>query len=394
MESPVKERSRRIDVLRGIAIFGILLVNVWSFVSGGNFRFGDLGPGAPWLDQAAVFAVAAFAEFKFYPLFAFLFGAGFMLQTDRLRAGPGGLFEAKRIYRRRLGWLLGLGVLHGALLFSDEILTAYALIGFWLMLSAGRRTGELVKTLKVVAIIAAVICLMLLVGGLLSQPDTQEVASRKLADAVRESALYANGSWQEIAWMRLKSYAIHVPMILFVAPHIAACFLLGAVATRLGWFTRPERFRDGWRRVRLIGLVVGLPLNLWIGWIMLQHALHPLQGGKLENMAFALLMVAGPVLTAAYVAHIMLFGPQRILRWAKWLAPVGRMALTNYVAQSLLLGLLLQGTGLGLARHLSPAGLIGLCFAIMAAQLIWSRRWLARHRHGPLETLWRRHTYK
>jgi uncharacterized protein len=394
MEQVAHSRSRRIDILRGIAIFGILLVNVWNFTTGSAYSYGAMSPDATWLDKALVFGIAAFAEFKFYPLFAFLFGVGFVLQTDSLRARPGGLDLTKRIYRRRLWWLLGCGVVHGTLLFSGDILTAYALVGFWLLFSAGKRTGEMVQSLKHAAFVAGTITLISMGGGLMFAPDSAAETARSYAALVSESSLMVNGSWLEVARQRMEQYVENVKMIIVMAPHIATCFMLGAVATRLGWITRPERYRKGWRRVRAIALVVSLPANLWIAWHLLERTMHPLAQVPVEKLLFPLLTLAGPILTAAYVAHFMLFGPQRIMRWAKWLAPVGRMGLTNYIAQSVLLGVLLQGGGFGLAKHLSHAGLVGLCVAIMALQLIWSRRWLARHRQGPLEALWRRHTYR
>jgi uncharacterized protein len=131
-------RSQRIDIVRGIAVFGILLINVWGFIYGHGLRFGVPGPDASLIDQAVIFFCSAFADSKARPLFAFLFGAGFSLLMDRLCQGPGGIDAAKLTYQRRIRWLLACGVLHGVLLWAGDILTWYALIGFWLLRFAGQ----------------------------------------------------------------------------------------------------------------------------------------------------------------------------------------------------------------------------------------------------------------
>ena len=93
----------------------------------------------PLAGQLAVFFVAALAEQKFYPIFAFLFGAGFALQTGARRAEGAALDAIRAVYRRRLKWLLACGQLHGTLIWFGDILTAYAVTGFWLLHKAGRR---------------------------------------------------------------------------------------------------------------------------------------------------------------------------------------------------------------------------------------------------------------
>ena len=118
-------RLAQLDVLRGMAVFGILLVNIWGFAWGTlSLRYGTLPAPAPWLDQAAIFLVAAFAEFKFYLIFAFLFGAGFALHTRSLRQQLGGWPAAQGAYKRRLRWLLLIGLLHGLLVWSGDVLSS------------------------------------------------------------------------------------------------------------------------------------------------------------------------------------------------------------------------------------------------------------------------------
>nr|WP_229495984.1 DUF418 domain-containing protein [Massilia polaris] len=180
---------------------------------------------------------------------------------------------------------------------------------------------------------------------------------------------------------------------LFV-PRIALLFLLGVTAVQLGWLTHPERHRALWRRILLVGAFIALPLNVWWGYEALGWALEPETSSRLVHMASFLLELAGPALAAAYVALFMLAGERVMNVLAAWLAPVGRMALTNYLVQSVACGLLLQAYGLGLGAVLSRAQLMLVVAGIVLAQVALSRWWLSGHDQGPVEALWRRYTYR
>lgn len=381
-------RESRIDALRGLAVFGILLVNAWGFVYGYSLHHTPaLDAPMAASDQWVVLLVAAFAEQKFYPIFAFLFGAGFALQTGRRRAEGPALAAIRATYLRRIRWLLAVGVLHGTLLWFGDILTAYALLGLWLAQYAGRRLAALRRALWVLVAINAVVYLYygLLVAAAAYPAIEQEVAA--IADGQRMHAIYGQGGWLAIARARWAEYGMNLAGLTIFLPRLALLAMLGALAARTGMLTRPWRHRHLWRRVALAALAVALPLNLWAGLVAVQTAGHPFVPAPFAGLANALLELAGPMLGAGYVAAFMLAGPHV----ARWLAPVGRMALTNYLMQSVLLMLVLQGVGLGLGRTVSHAGLMLLAGAIMLVQLAWSHWWLARHRLGPVEWLWRRY---
>ncbi|UOD29312.1 DUF418 domain-containing protein [Massilia violaceinigra] len=384
-------RSLRIDTLRGIAVFGIMLVNVWGFAIGNNFsRYGVIGDKAPLLDQLVVFMVAAFAEQKFYPVFAFLFGAGFALQTGgRHFPGPQ-LDRIKTTYRRRVTWLLGCGVLHGSLLWFGDILTVYAICGFWLLTHAGRRLSGIVAALRRVAAlnVAVLVFMACLTYQLMTMPP--EAVAWDVDEIARTHALYSEGTLGEIARERLSDYWGNLANSLFFLPKVALLFLMGVLSVRLGWLTRPERHRALWGRVLLAALWVGLPLNLWWGWAALRDAIDPHAGGPMAAFVSFFVEVAGPLMAAGYVALVMRAPQWLMAALARSLAPVGRMALTNYLAQSVLFGFLLQGTGLRLGALLSHAGLVGVCLLLMVAQAGFSRWWMRRHTQGPMEAVWRR----
>ncbi|MES2148371.1 MAG: DUF418 domain-containing protein [Pseudomonadota bacterium] len=394
MSTPASARLERIDTLRGVAVFGILTVNVWGMATGSMLlRYGVLDAAASGADQLAIFLVAALAEAKFYPIFAFLFGAGFALQMRALRRASGALEPAKAIYRRRLAWLLVCGLLHGSLLWYGDILNSYAVTGFWLLSTAGRPLRKLRRLL----IGAAAINLALLALGALVMlaMDEQSIASvnETVYDATRMQLIFSVGGWDDVALARLKNFGMNLLNLPFFVPELAMLFLAGVFAVRLGCLTRPARHRRFWRGVLLAGFGIGLPWNLWWASLALGEARDPYQLGQGALFGHAALSVGGTLLAAGYVAALMLAGPRLARALAAVFAPAGRMALSNYLLQSVLGMLTLQGVGLGWGGQLSRAGLLAWCGAIMLVQLAWSRWWLARHGQGPFEAAWRRYVY-
>ena len=391
---PKPARAVQIDAARGVAVFGILLVNVWSFVWGfGALRYGVM-PDPSWADRAAVFLVAFLAEQKFYPIFAFLFGAGFALQTAALRKRLPDWRSVRDSYRGRLTWLLGVGLLHGMLIWAGDILTVYGLTGFLILNMAGARLSRV--RFGAWSWLAAWL-LLVAVNVMVAWPGADDGALEQDAisyvdDALAAHAVYLSAASDEVMAQRVSDYASITLGSVFLAPHLLALFLLGMLSVRLGWLTRPHRHLDLWRRVRTVGLCIGLPFNLVWAAMALAQAINPVHPQPWNDLVFALLPVGGSVLAAAYLASVMLArgGARRLL--FDWLAPVGRMSLTNYLGQSLLGLLLLQGAGLGLGAlaERRPALLLALAAAIMVLQVLLSRWWLARHAQGPIEAIYGR----
>lgn len=376
-------RSSRIDALRGLAVFGIMLVNVWGFANGyWRYGFPDRASFGAF-DRLAVFVVAAFAEQKFYPIFAFLFGAGFALQTGGLRAPGAGLDARKAAWRRRLTWLMLCGVLHGSLLWFGDILLAYSLTGFWLLRKAGRPLSELLPSLRLLVIVNAIIIALWAASAMIGHE-----ASADLHEMQQAHAIYTTGSWSDAAVKRVKDFGLNIAGFVIFIPRLALLFMLGVFAVRRGWLTRPQRHRAAWRGVWWTGIGIGLPFNLLWAWAALANVINPSDPPALYPFMAAMLDLGGPLLAGAIVARFMLAGDG----FCAWLAPVGRMALTNYLSQSMILMLLLQGFGLGLGAVLSHAQLVLLCLGLMLLQLIFCHWWLASHNQGPMEALWRRHT--
>ena len=375
-------------MLRGIAVFGILLMNIWSFAWGSlSLRYGTLPVQPPVLDQLVIFLVAALAQFKFYPIFAFLFGAGFALQTRSLKRQLGSWEAAQAAYKRRLRWLLVFGLLHGFLIWSGDVLTSYAVAGMLVLPLASARLSRVRNRAWLVAAgFLLFMCLLIPVG---QHGGAQDIA-RDLHSFAQRYASYTQGGTWDVARLRANDFLVSLLYAIVMLPHIIVLFLLGILSVRCGWLTQPQRHRRLWRRVCAVGLGVGLPFNLLAAGAIAWQVADPYQT-VLDAALFEVgLFAGGPVLAAGYVAALMLACPF-MLRWlGAWLAPVGRMALSNYLLQSLIGTWLLQGPGLGWGATLRPAEMLGLAVAIMAGQVILSRYWLRHFRQGPMEALWRR----
>ena len=224
-------RLLQLDVLRGVALFGILLVNIWGYAWGTlSLRYGALPAPAPWLDQAAIFVVAALAEFKFYPIFAFLFGAGFALHTRSLRQQLGSWPAAQTAYKRRLRWLLLIGVLHGLLVWSGDVLSSYALAGMLILPLASGRPGRIRNLAWLLA--GGFLLFMCLLYPLGPAGDAAATA-QALHEFAGRYAIYTQGSALSIAALRARDYGVQMLFVIVMLPHIIVLFSLGI--SRCAW---------------------------------------------------------------------------------------------------------------------------------------------------------------
>jgi uncharacterized protein len=392
-QSPIRIPTRLdlLDALRAFALFGILQVNILSYLWGpGGLTVFDQPPG--WADQAVYLLVATFVSTKFLSLFALLFGYGFALQMKRLRRGLDA-FDARRAYRRRLWFLLAVGVLHGCLLYFGDILTVYALCGFVLLLYARARPATLARHARN-ALLAYVFLSVLLLFATRAADRfiPAEEAAAVPADWIYRFDIAATGSYADYVRMSVSDYVdLTLIAITLSSPYVIGLFLLGALAGRLGWIAHPARHPRVWRAARWIGWAA-LPVSAAGAWLSLQSLVDT--PGLPSALGFTLTSLSFPLL-ALYLAWVVRWRDAPALRAVvRWLAPAGRMPLTNYLAQSLAMGVLLSGWGLGWGATLSVAGLALLALTIVAVQIVASRAWIARFGDGPVEALWKRVTYR
>jgi len=393
-----EERLFTLDVLRGVALLGILLVNVAVFFGPVVYVLPSLRPpaGLTPADQVVEWLVAFFATTKFYNLFSFLFGVGFALQLGRAE-GRGA--DVNRLFVRRYMALLGIGLVHAFLVWSGDILVTYALIGFVLL--ACRRLSR-----TAIFIVAGVLfgstALIGLAGiatfeGVRLLPEGREFMKRFDAQAVevvrpfvaQELRAYGRGDFGTVMGIRALESALGLLNVLGIGPLILAMFLLGLEAGRANVLGDVPRFRPLLRRVLAWGLLLGVPCNLFCAWA--------LNNGGVLTGACALVVLTGlggPAFCFVYAAALALLLERPAAR--RFFSPVGaagRMALSNYLFQSLVCTTLAYGYGVGLFGRVRPAETLGIALAVYAMQLPLSVLWLRFFRFGPVEWLWRSLTY-
>lgn len=381
-------------MLRGVALLGILVVNMDSFAWPiEDYRLGWAGPVALW-DRLAGWGIRTLAEGKFYPLFSFLFGLGMAMQMRRAEAG-GARFVPQ--YLRRLLWLFVFGAAHVWFLWYGDVLTTYAVLGVPLLVF--RRQSA--RTLVIVAS-ACMVVAVLVNAGLLAlaaapavhsdSPGANVMSPSPGPDLLPAIHVYGEGAFEEIRDQRLRDFAWALVLGFPALPIIFAMFLLGFVAGRDGIFHEIGSRLAMFRRVAVWSGVVGLASTL--AHVLSSDLVGAPGPATLEVARVAAGVVGGPALTLCYVSGIALLchRPGWRARLAR-LAPVGRMPLTNYLLQSVVCTTIFYGYGFGLYGRVGLAEGLALAVAIYLGQVQWSGWWFRRFAYGPLEWAWRVLTY-
>ena len=397
--SPVQhtERAQILDVLRGFALLGIFIINLYDF----NFYWAltDAQKAALPLtvyDDAAGFLQRMFVEGKFYSLFSLLFGIGFSIF---LAKGGGQEGDNLKIFRRRLLVLLGIGVTH-LLLWTGDIVAFYALLGF--VLIPFRKLSD-----KILLILAG-ICIISPIGWYalkMSNPQVFDLSrwlyqtETKLQSTLglRSSVDFYNVYHGNNFGLRIKSNFFGVlwryAELVFQsrAFKVFGMFLIGLVIGRTGFYKRLKENRKLLWGVLFGGLLIGLPANYILAHLQQNPGYMQLTTmGLKQTIAYA---IGVAPLTLAYAAAFSLLythpASQKVLTV---LAPQGRMALTNYLMQTLIGVFTFSGLGFGL-QSLGPAAWTLFALAVFAMQVVLSTIWLNYFQYGPMEWVWRQLTY-
>ncbi|RAS06170.1 DUF418 domain-containing protein [Ensifer adhaerens] len=374
------DRIDDVDALRGFALLGILLVNIMAFASAFyGLEISDPAFGGI-LDRSVHFVIALFFEMKFYLLFSFLFGYSFTLQMRS--AEKSGEAFVPRLLRRQMGlWLIGLA--HAVLLFHGDILTTYAVLGIVLLMLRNRSDGALFRLAKWLVLILAVVWGTL---GILITLDPVPLDRSAILSSAEAAELAFQGDWQAVIGQHLTELnSVWIILVLLQAPCALAMFLLGLIAGRRKTLARPEENTALFQRLVRTGLWVGLPGAVIYAYVSVEMPESPI-----AVIALSIGLATGPLLAGAYVgAMMLLFGSETGHSLRNLLAPAGRMALSNYLLQSLIAALIFHGYGLGLIGQVAPLASVLIALAIFAAQLFISHWWMARFAYGPLEWILR-----
>jgi uncharacterized protein len=394
--SPIslQERIEILDVLRGLAVGGILIGNMQWF-SGYGMMPPALARQSPFADQITHFLVHFFVEGKFYSIFSFLFGFGFALQIGR--AEERGDLKAS-LFKRRLFWLLVIGLLHAYLLWAGDILSIYALMGFLLILFRKKTNGALLKwvfVLLVIPILTYILLYVLFVA--FAPPEITATIDAAQIDMWNEAikTVPQSGYLQIITGYNLH-YIVGRYAGLFLEmrpPKILAMFLLGFYAYRRGFFQNLSSHQPFIRRVFVYGLILGLIGNVAFAALAGAEAvIPPSPAGIAGVVSYAFGVPALALFFIALVATLWQKAAWR--RLLAFLAPVGRMALTNYLLQTVICVLIFYGYGFGQFGRFGAGAATLIALAIFLFQILMSALWLRYFSYGPMEWIWRQLTYR
>lgn len=388
-----KDRIEALDVLRGVAVLGILTMNIGSFSMPSAAYFdptawGDLSGLNGWIWRITHVA----ADLKFMAIFSMLFGAGIVLMSERRSARGLG---AAGLHYRRMFWLLVFGLAHAHLLWYGDILVWYALVGSLVFFMRNRRPRTL---------IVAGVVLLLMGWGLTSsigltwdswspEDRAEMLAELEPSEAAKadEVETYRSGWWAQMEHRSSQALEMETVTFLFWALwRVSGLMLLGMALYKLGVFSARASVRS-YATLLAIGLVVGVPVVAYgVHWQFANGWEAP--GYFVVGTSFNYL--ASPLVALGWVSLVMLVVKAGALTSVTdRLAAVGRMAFTNYIAQTVLCTLLFYGHGFGLFGSVDRTGQLGVVLLVWAAQLAWSPVWLRRFHFGPLEWAWRSLVY-
>lgn len=392
-----RERIAVIDVVRGFALFGVLLVNMMYFAWPAYRQVLELSIWQHPVDQVSNALLLFLAEGKFFTLFSLLFGLGLSLQMQRSEGIVGR-------FMRRMVVLLAFGCLHIGLLWYGDILVLYAVLGVVLLLFRNCKPRTLLRWVLVMLVLPVLLSagLVGLVNLAERDPDIAaevqagfEASTQEYSELYEQAiATYRSSQFADIVSVRLGEYAFSILGIglngMFFT--VFAMFLLGLYIGKRNILHDVPAHLPLFRRVRAWGFAVGLIANAVYAWSYYNSNLAvPSLPGLIGTVCF---VFGASALCLAYASSIIL-----LFQRAPWqqrltpLAAVGRMALSNYLTQSIIATSLFFGYGLGWYASVGPSLGIIITVVIFAGQLVVSRWWLQRYRFGPAEWLWRSLSY-
>jgi uncharacterized protein len=391
---PVNQAQRivSLDVLRGVAVLGILVMNIQSFAMPGAAYmnpsvYGDLEGANRWVWYLS----HLLTDQKFWTIFSMLFGAGIVLMTSRGEAAGRG---SAGVHYRRMGWLLLIALLHAHLLWYGDILYYYAMCGLVAYLFR-KLPPWLLVTLGLVSV-SVTFCMSLLFGWMLGSgmiPPENIVSFWAPPDDMIAGELSGyRGGWLTQMSQRVPVALMFETFLLvtFIGWRTGGIILIGMALYKLGVFSA-ARSKGFYAALVAIGALVGIPVimygahrNVEAGW----DVMYSFYYGGLYNFWASILVALG------WVGLVMLVCKSNVLGLAqRVLAAVGQMALTNYLMQTIICTTIFYGHGFGRFGHFDRTEQIATVLAVWIVELIWSPIWMRYFRFGPFEWLWRSLTY-
>lgn len=379
-------RIHQIDILRGVALFGILMVNVFGYHAS-FYHFSEFYRGMESQFQKSVFTwMVNLGSDKFIFMFSVLFGFGLWMLEKKFAQQQANF---KSFFIRRMLWLCAFGMLHIIFFWAGDILLIYGVLGIALFF---------IRKLKVTTLLglsaffyfftAFYLVLRIYLPGL---PDPMSTLTNLTMDQIVE--IYSTGDFFEILWLRLNEYAVfRNTNVLYYMPKVLALFILGYVAGKNGVLNKINNNINHTLIWAVLCLIIGLIFVVRLENILYffakpeSKAVMPVYIGIYEfgNLCMGMGYILVVLIAAKTDTGSKILGT---LKYA------GRMPLTNYLLQSLVFTTIFYGYGFGYFGRVNPSDFVIWVLIVFVIQVIISKAWLKRNRFGPLELLWRNLSY-
>jgi len=373
----LRERVHFLDIVRGFAMLGIIIVNYFLIVdSVKGFEMAS--------DDVVHNMVSWFAEGKFVTLFSFLFGVGFMIFMNRALQR---VKSPNKLFARRLTILLGFGVLHITFVWVGDILAFYAVTGFLLLIFYKCKPRTLLRWIVALLAIQFLIPVITMLYNVMNTAATEIPKFAEFALSCHDSSLSFLASigarWSDMKTMALSSFSTVYSMFLM--------YLLGVYFVKMELFKNMNEKKHIWNRIWIICTIAFLITEssmLLVGpfpsedmlWTEIFAVLG--QNGGLTGSMFYMSTLAMLFLHVSRMQGVLMI-----------FTKVGRMSLTCYLLHSIIGTILWLGYGFGLAEHIQSAGTLVIGLAVYVVLVIFSTLWLKQFKYGPMEFIWRKLTY-
>lgn len=376
------DRIHEIDGIRGFALLGILMMNIMSFATpmmqdGMEQQTTERFTGQ--YNEWSIFFINTFVTTNFYTMFSFLFGLGFYIFLSR---AENKVQSTNILFLRRMGMLLIFGILHGVLLWYGDILWTYAVTGVLLLFFY--KLSPKINLIIGVGILGIFTVFLLLMSLLLFGVNVPVEGAFSLPFDMTETII--DGSYSDLILINSTFLGISLMNIIFLVPSVLAVFLIGLYAGQKGIFNNIDAHGSLINKVAAVGLGIGLPIKILTGYAVTYQSL---------DTAWAMLSmlsstIGGPLMSLGYIALFLIIAG-KVPAMVKILQPVGQMALTNYIMQTVIMMIIFYG--FNLFNRVDAVYFIPIVLAVFAVQIIYSHLWMKVFKFGPLEWIWRTVTY-
>jgi uncharacterized protein len=371
------ERLEVVDGLRGLALFGVLAINLETAFRTSIFEQFIANPPYGGLERLVAAFLTIFIDLKAFALFSLLFGVGLAIQHQRLAGHP----HRGLLLLRRLSALLVFGLLHLYLIWNGDILAEYAVAAFVIL-------PFLFASVEVLALACVGVLIFYILMPVLPIPISLPPRPWMEDHVVMARQVYGSGGFLETLQFRVREVPALMPLHMMILPRTLGLFLLGILCWKARLIQDASRHRTLLWCIGMVGVGTGLACTLAStarsisGW----PANEPWTG--LMSQASTILLAIG---YASSVLALHVSGHLKLL--VKLTAPIGRMAFSNYILQSVILGWIFYGYGLGLFGRIGLSAGLLTAVVIYCLQCALSAWWLRRFRFGPLEWIWRKIMY-